>query len=358
MAFPGAEWEVVPPASEGLDPAKLEAAVGYLKANTGRDGVRELVIVRNGRIVWQGDNIDHVHGVWSLTKSFTSTVLGLLIDDGRATLETRACEFAPDLAEYYPEVTLRHFATMTSGYRAVGDEPQGTYTHGPSNTPFHPNPVPLFTPPGSRYAYWDSAMNEFANVLTRIAGEPIEDLFRRRLADPVGMNRTGWDWGDFGEVGGLVVNCGSGNSNRHVRVSARELARLGHLFLHWGEWDGKQLIGAEWVKAATTTQVPADLPLGHAESGIDGRGVYGLNWWTNGVKPDGERKWPAAPLGTFSASGYNNNDLFVIPEWRMVVVRLGLDQATDGAISDATYGEFLRLVGEAIIPRDDGGEMQ
>jgi hypothetical protein len=54
---------------------------------------------------------------------------------------------------------------MTSGYRAVGDEPRGDYLHGPSPTPFTPGP-PLFAPPGSRYAYWDSAMNQFAHVLT------------------------------------------------------------------------------------------------------------------------------------------------------------------------------------------------
>ncbi len=353
MVFPGAEWEGASPEAQGLDPDKLQAAISYLQANAGRDGVRELVIICNGYIVWNGDNIDHVHGVWSLTKSFTSTVLGLLIDDGKATLDTKACQFVPELAEYYPEVTLRHFATMTSGYRAVGDEPQGTYIHGPSKTPFDPGPLPLFTPPGSRYAYWDSAMNEFANVLTQIAGEPIEDLFTRRIADPIGMT---WDWGDLGVVEGIRVNCGSGNSNQHVRVSARELARLGHLFLNRGKWNGTQLISSSWVEAATTTRVPADVPLGHGESGIDGRGVYGYNWWTNGVKADGERKWPGAPPGTFSASGYNNNDMFVIPEWQTAVVRLGLDQATDGPISDATYAEFLRLIGEAIDSPSENGD--
>ena len=80
--FPGEAWEVVAPEEEGVDAAKLQAAVEFLKENSGRDGVRELVIVRRGRIIWHGDNIDHRHGVWSCTKSFTSTVLGLLIADG------------------------------------------------------------------------------------------------------------------------------------------------------------------------------------------------------------------------------------------------------------------------------------
>ena len=151
------------------------------------------------------------------------------------------------------------------------------------------------------------------------------------------------------EVDGLAVNGGSGNAGRHVMISARDLARFALLFLNRGNWDGRQLLSPDWVNAATSVQVPGDLPLAQPESEIDGRGVYGLNWWCNGLRPDGSRKWPGAPEDTFSASGFNNNDLFVIPEWDMVVVRLGLDQQTDGAIPDTTYGAFLGLLGEAII---------
>jgi len=349
MVFPGADWEEATPESQGVDSTKLNAAVRYLERNVGRDGVKELIIIRSGCMIWKGTNIDKMHGVWSLTKSFTSVVLGLLIDDGKATLDTLAKDYVSSMAATYPTVTLRHFTTMTSGYYAVGDEPRGSYRHGPSLTPFTPGTTPLFMPPGSRFAYWDSAMNQFANVLTRIAGEPIEDLFRRKIADPIGMNGAKWDWGDFGTVDGIVVNGGSGNHNKHIFISARELARLGHLFLNRGKWNKKQLISASWVDAATKVQVQASVPLGHAESGIDGRGVYGYNWWVNGIKPNGKRKWPGATTGTYSASGYNNNDMFVIPEWNMVIVRLGLDQGSDGPITDATYSVFLSKVGQAIL---------
>jgi CubicO group peptidase (beta-lactamase class C family) len=298
-------------------------------------------------MVFKGTNIDKVHGVWSLTKSFTSTVLGLLIDDGNATLDTRAKDYVSGMAAAYPAVTLRHFTTMTSGYYAIGDEPRGSYKHGPSQTPFKPADKPLFTPPGSKYAYWDSAMNQFANVLSRIAGEPIEALFKRKIADPIRMNRGKWDWGDFGKVNGIVVNGGSGNNNKHVRISARELARLGHLFLNRGKWKGKQLISGAWVEQATRAHVPASLPL-ELLSGADGRGVYGYNWWLNGIKHDGKRRWPGAPFGTYSASGYNNNDMFVIPKWNMVIVRLGLDQ-TELKITDKIYGTFIQKIGQAIM---------
>jgi CubicO group peptidase (beta-lactamase class C family) len=296
-----------------------------------------------------------MHGVWSLTKSFTSTTLGLLIDDGKAKLDTLAKDYVPSMAAAYPDLTLRHFTTMTSGYYAVGDEPRGSYRHGPSPTPFKPSPTPLFKPPGSRYAYWDSAMNQFANVLTHITSEPIEILFKRRIADPIGMDSSKWDWGDFGEVDGLVVNGGSGNNNKHIFISARELARFGHLFLNRGIWKNRQLISSSWVEMATKTHVQASLPL-EPLSGADGRGVYGFNWWTNNVKPNGKLNWPGAPHGTYAASGYNNNDMFIIPKWNIVVVRLGLDQK-DFRIDNSIYSTFLEKIGESIrMDRTDASE--
>jgi CubicO group peptidase (beta-lactamase class C family) len=346
MAFPGPDWEERPPASQGVDPDRLAAAVDWLKGRSGRDGARELAVIRNGFLIWKGEDIDRLHGIWSCTKVFTSTVLGLLIDEGRCSLDTRAAEYVPQLAAGFPEVSLRHLTTMTSGYRAVGDEPQGGYLHGPSSTPFEPSPLPLFTPPGSRYAYWDSAMNLFGLVLTRIAGESMEDLFRRRIAMPIGMK--GWEWGRHSLDDGMVVNGGSGNGDDHVFTSARELSRLGHLFLNHGNWSGRQLISVDWIRRATAVQAPATLAWAQPESGIDGRGAYGYNWWVNGVKPDGTRLWPGAPPGAFCAAGHNNNRLFVIPEWRMVITRMGLDQP-DRKIEDRDWSEFLRRVGESLV---------
>ncbi len=344
--FPDAQWAEATPESQGVDGAKLNEAVELLAGTVGSDATRELVIIRHGRMICKGQDIDRRHGVWSMTKSFTSTVLGLLVADGRSSLDTRVADVLPELKTHYPEVTLRHFTTMTSGYRAVGDETTGGYKHGPSRTPFVPNPEPLFTPPGSQYAYWDSAMNTFSLALTKIAGESIEQLFKRRVADPIGM--TNWEWGDYATVDGVTVNGGSGNGNKHVFISAREMARFGLLFLKQGRWKGEPLIDESWVAAATRVHVPATMPWAHPESRIDGRGVYGFNWWRNGLKPDGTRKLPAAPPGTYWASGHNNNKCFVIPEWNMVIVRVGLD----GSARDEVWNAFLAKVAEAIMDQD------
>jgi CubicO group peptidase (beta-lactamase class C family) len=358
MRFPGKQWEVVQPQAEGLDPARLNEAIEVLKKHVGRDEAKELVIVRRGRIVWLGDDVDKVHGIWSCTKSFTSTVLGLLITDGKCSLETKAAELFPPLADKYPAVTLRHFTTMTSGYRAEGDaEATGGYLHGPSSRPFEPA-EPLFSP-GEKYAYWDSAMNTFGLCLTSAAGEPLDELLKRRIMDPIDADPAKWKWGDRGprEFGPreIKVNSGSGNAGGHVHISARELARFGHLMLNEGKWRDRQLIPAEWVRAATQVQVPADVPDGFPRSEIPGSGVYGYNWWVNGKLPRDtvgglrgcQLRYPDAPPRTFVASGHNNNRLWVVPEWGLVIVRLGQDQG-DRRLRPEGENAFFKQIAASI----------
>jgi CubicO group peptidase (beta-lactamase class C family) len=350
MVFPDKSWEIVKPEVEGLDADRLRAAVELLKEKVGRDEVKELVIVRRGRVVWIGNDVDKVHGIWSCTKSFTSTVFGLLVADKKCTLETRAAALYPVLKAKYPEVTLRHFTTMTSGYRAAGDaEATGSYLHGPSKQPFDPA-EPLFQP-GEKYAYWDSAMNTFGLCLTAAAGEPLDALLKRRVMDPIGADPAKWKWGDRGvvEIGGkkFKVNSGSGNAGGHVQISARELARFGLLMLNVGKWKDQQLVPAEWIKDATRVQAPAELADGFPKSDIPGSGVYGFNWWVNGKKPNCRLRLPDAPPRTFVAAGHNNNRLWVVPEWGMVVVRLGQDQA-DRKLTDDGENEFLKRLSAAI----------
>ena len=114
-AFPGADWQQATPQSQGVDPVKLQEATTYLEGFGNAD--QSIVVIRNGYLISKSSNIDNFHQVWSCTKSFTSTVLGLLIDDGRCTLDTPAKDHLAVLASNYPDVRLRHFATMTSGTR-------------------------------------------------------------------------------------------------------------------------------------------------------------------------------------------------------------------------------------------------
>ena len=332
MVFPEEDWLKKTPESQGINTEKLDLALAYLASQCGEHKTDQALVIRNGYLIWKGNDIDHMHNVWSCSKSFTSAVLGLLIEEEKCGLQTLARDYVPILKQQYPDVNLGHFATMTSGYDAIGGDQSGT--------PYQTD-TPLFAP-GNMYKYHDCAMNQFANVLTRIAGEPLEDLFRRKIADPVGMDPSHWDWQDWGIIDGLLVNGGAGNKSKGIHISARELARFGHLFLNRGNWDGKQLISSEWVDMATTVRVDQELPA-YSTANNRGPGTYGFNWWVNGIGPDGLRKWPSAPPDTYAALGHNNNVCMVIPDWNMVIVRLGVD----GNIPDEKWDMFLKMISEA-----------
>lgn len=349
--FPGKSWQQASPSSQGVDEAKLKTAVDDL-AEGFRDwgGIDKLVIVRHGRLIWKGPKSDESIQVYSVTKSFTSTALGLLIDDKKVTLETLAKDFEPRLAEHYPAVTLRHFATMTSGYDAVGggyERDQQGRIDG-DRRPETPPDTPLF-PPGARFRYWDDAMTQFGHVLTRAAGEPLDQLVRRRIGEPIGM--ANWQWAEVGSSKGKALDWPGG-----IHTSASELARFGLLYLNRGNWDGRQLISADWVDQATTVQVPPSVP-NDALPRSRGAGVYGYNWWVNGIKPNGKRLWPGAPPKTYIALGLNTNVCIVIPEWDMVISRTN-GHTADKRVStppnvDGIWSGFFGKLSEAVD--SDGG---
>jgi CubicO group peptidase (beta-lactamase class C family) len=177
-------------------------------------------------------------------------------------------------------------------------------------------------------------------ILTRIAGRNLNDYLAERVYEPIGMGRV--EWGPEGELDGVPIVNGCTN----VQVNARQLARFGHLFLNRGRWNGVQLIPAEWVDAATSVQVPESVPVADTDRrNVEGPGAYGYNWWVNG----GARRMPAAPPRTFYASGLNHNVLFVVPEWNLVVVRMGVD-GNPAFGKHNVYNGFIEKLGEAMLP--------
>ena len=353
--FPKSDWAERAPESQGVDSKKLKAALDYLESESGFDGIREAVIIRNGYMIWKGDNIDNEHSVASISKAFTSTCFGLLIDDGKCELNDLAKDYESRLnCEYpeYAEITLRHFANMTSGYNGKG-EGYGDDPDDGSETPFI-LAAPAF-PPGTKYSYCDDAMCMFGLVLTKIANDSLYNIFRQRIADPIGMNPEKWHWMDWGEIDNLTVNRSEGGIN----TTARELARFGHLVLNRGNWEGSQLVSRNWIDEATKVQVPRTME-GKTDSPRQKRisslavGSYGYHWWANGILADGSRLLPDAPPGTFYRSGWPVQRLFIIPEWNMVIVRIGRDKNKTDRPADprACWNTVLKMVGEAIMTKE------
>lgn len=332
MVYPGDTWSQSAPETQGVDSGRLLQAMAQVAGLCGSDGNRQTVVVRNGCIIWQGNDIENVHPVWSCTKSFMSTCLGLLWDDGKCTPQLRVAEVMPALAKNYPSVTIEHLATFTSGYNHATD------------CPAEPA-LPQYQPDA---AYHYSAQADLlAGILTRIAGEPLKDLFMRRVGRVIGLAEEAFDWGVQNPQEGVPVNGGSGAFESGVRTTARAMARFGWLFCQRGNWNGRQLISARYIDYATAVRVPASVPPFDPNAWyVDVPGRYGLNWWVNGSNARGRRLWPSAPASSFAAQGNMNNICIIIPEWNLVLVRLGMDKIIDVELFDGPLlylAEALRV---------------
>lgn len=341
--FPDRDWAEATPESQGVDAVKLGEAVACMDERFGPGGAKELVVVRNGYLIHKGPASDACHNVWSCTKTFTSTVLGLLVADGQCTIDDLALKYLPQLADEHPvygRITLRHLASMSSGYkgRVVDVTPEQ-----PWGRPLeYLVPAEPMYEPGTRVQYQDHQVFILGRILTQLAGQSERDLFQRRVAEPIGMTR--FDWGISGRVGGIDLNNAAGTpTTPGVQTTALDMARFGLLYLHRGNWNGRQILPASFVDEATRNQVPA----AGASTFLHRR--YGFYWWTNDVRPDGKRPWPSAPSGTYTSHGHNCNFCCVVPEWNMVIVRLGTEPVPGGVLGvEARWDAFFARLASAL----------
>ncbi len=337
--FPGENWEEKKPEELGVDSQKLQEALDYLASESGEDGLEEIFIVRKGFVIYKGDSITKKHNIYSSSKSFTSTVLGLLSDFGIVSVETNAKYLDDALNELYPTTTLSHFASMTSGYSGKGASRWNEPSEDWSWTPYEID-TPLFEP-GTKFAYWDEAQMMLGRLLTKRAKKSMKEIFDENIGKPIGMGE--YEWITEGEVDSIPIN----NGCTGVMINAEQLARFGHLYLNEGHWDGDQILSRFWIKKATTNQVFTDKIADTDRKNVDGRGCYGYNWWINGLMPTGEYHMPDTPKSLYYASGLHNNVCFVIPEWDLVFVRRGEDGNPKKG-KPFVYNEFFKRMALAV----------
>lgn len=339
MVFPGNTWEERKPEELNVDSQKLQEALDYLASESGEDGLEEVFLVRKGYVIYKGDSIFKKHNIYSSSKSFTSSVLGLLSDFDIVHAYTNAKEIDSTMEEFYPTLKLKHFASMTSGYSGKGVSRWNEPSEDWSWTPYEKE-APLFAP-GEEYAYWDEAQMMFGRLLTMRARKTLKEVFDENIGNAIGMGE--YEWGIEGVIDSIPIN----NGCTGVMINAEQLARFGHFYLNEGHWNGKQLLSRYWINKATSNQVNTDKIADTDRNNVDGRGCYGYNWWVNGLMPTGKYHMPDAPKSLYYASGLHNNMCFVIPEWDMVFVRRGEDGNPKKG-KPFVYNEFFRRMALAI----------
>ena len=227
MVFPDTQWEEATPESQGVDSASLNQAMDYLIANSGGVGTAEVVVVRNGYIIWKGSDVESYHFICSGTKTFTTTVLGLLIQDGLiSSVDAKAVDHLPSLDDQYPQyadITFRHLASMTSGYDSINGDSWRLYKqerydeHYQCVLTYTIPGQPLFDP-GKAFKYHDPAIHMLGYILTKVSGRSLADILKERIADPIGI--TGWNWPDYGTregLKGIILNNPAGTPHAKIQ---------------------------------------------------------------------------------------------------------------------------------------------
>jgi CubicO group peptidase (beta-lactamase class C family) len=216
------------------------------------DTIHSFMLVRHGHVVaegwWSPYAAESPHVLFSLSKSFTSTAVGLAISDGKLSLDDPVLKFFPEDAPAAPSENLkamrvRDLLTMSTGHHAE-DIASFDFNATASLTKAF-LALPVAHKPGTLFVYNTPATYMLSAIVQKVTGQTVRDYLEPRLFAPLGIEQPVWEASAQGvSLGGFGLSVRTG-----------DIARFGQLYLQKGRWEGKQLIPSGWVETATARQV-------------------------------------------------------------------------------------------------------
>jgi len=316
VPWPTAEW---PQGRPDADPAALTRAAEQLFSDTGRGGLpdtRALLAVQGGRLVLEryaeGFGPDSRFRSWSMAKSVTQALVGILVREGQLSLDAPAPVPAWRAAgDPRAALTLRHLLTMTSGLdNADGDESADSFVARllfgdlSADSAAGAAQVALVYAPGTHWAYSTATTQIVSGIVARGVGggrDGVRGFLERELATPLGARSL------LVEFDAAGTPLGGG----YVFATARDWARLGTLYLRDGVWNGVRILPEGWVDFSRTV-APAS-----------NNGVYGAHFWVNGDPTEDQFRPLRQGLEAFEMSGNGGQFVVIVPDRDLVIVRLG-----------------------------------
>jgi CubicO group peptidase (beta-lactamase class C family) len=308
------QWPRSSPEQEGLDPAKLNELTRLIRKGKRFPRLDSLLIVRNGKLVveeyFRGYNHVKTHTLQSVTKSFTSAMIGIAIHQGKIKgVHEKILGFFPgykvkNMDKRKAAMKLQDLLTMRSGtdYHERGsDSPHFQLNRLPKGWDrFYLNRK-MINPPGSHFLYDSGGVILMSSLLKARAGTHADGFAEEYLFKPLEIRETSWFKNSEGHP-----HTGGG-----LDLRPRDMAKFGQLYLQKGKWLGKQVVPAQWVEESTRMHVK----LHEQKQGVVG---YGYLWWILAPDPNGNGKDLI-----YAAMGFRAQYIFVIPEHNMVVVVTG-----------------------------------
>lgn len=268
------------PEAQGISSS---AILGFVEAaERSIESLHSLMLLRHGQVLAQGwwapYQQERLHLLFSLSKSFTSTAVGLAVAEGRLSVEDRVLSFFPEeapaqVSENLAAMRVRDLLSMSTGHDVdttpyLRQQPEGDWAKA-----FLARPVEHT--PGTHFVYNSGATYMLSAIVQRLTGQTLLEYLRPRLFAPLGIEKATWESCPRGvNVGGWGLS-----------ITTGDIARFGQLYLQKGVWRGARILPEAWVDAASSTQVANP-----NESNIDWRQGYGYQFWRcrhNAYRGDG-----------------------------------------------------------------------
>ena len=294
------------------------------------DAMHGFVLLQHGEVLAEGtwkpyDTLNGTHRLYSHSKSFTSSAVGFLVDDGKLDLDERVIDILPDKAPENPSDNLkalrvRDLLTMNVG--AAKTDAERNDADGDWEKAFLANTIDVC--PGTCFRYDSGATYTLAAIVERRSGRRMMDLLQERMFGPLGIVKA---WTTYSPSG---TPCGGWGMN----MTTRELSKFGQLYLQKGLWNGRRILSEEWVTLATSRQTWSGAISVRGEDGNDWHQGYGFQFWR-------------CRHGFYRADGANGQYTIVMPQHDAVLsIHAGLGDMQ----------KEIDLVWEHIVPMLAKGE--
>ncbi len=290
------------------------------------DSMHSFMLVRHGHVVaeawWEPETADNPHVLWSLSKSFTSTAVGLAVEEGRLSIDDPVLKFFPDDAPADPSENLkamrvRDLLTMSTGHqdevnlREAADWVRAFLAH----------PVPH--KPGTHFRYNTPATYMQSAIVQNVTGQTVLEYLTPRLFEPLGIEQPKWDSSPQGiTLGGYGLF-----------LRTEDIAKFGQLYLQHGQWEGRQLIPAAWIEQATSKQVSNG-----SNPDSDWNQGYGFQFWR-------------CRHGAFRGDGKDGQFCVVLPEQDAVIAITANSRDLQGQLT-VVWDKLLPAFGDKPLPEN------
>ena len=235
--------------------------------------LHSLMLVRHGHVIaegwWEPYTADSIHLLYSLSKSFTATAVGMAVEEGLLSVEDKVVSFFPDetpedAGENLKTMQVKHLLSMATGH--VADTMERIVRTDDWVKSFLA--IPPDRAPGTVFCYNNGSTFMLSAILFKLTGVSLLEYLKPRLLEPLGIDQARWQENPQGIQLGFTG----------LHVTTESIAKFGQLYLQEGQWQDQQLISGKWVDQASSQHIPSASP-GQEEDKFDWQQGYGFQFW-------------------------------------------------------------------------------